>query len=201
MIGARRASGLQSAAAFGVLLAISGCTTVSPGRGPKEHLIANRIVVNEPLDKVWATLVRHVSASFFTVNNIEKESGFLNVSYAGAAQEYVDCGTLKAGDVEYTRAASLTIPAGLGSMDRSIGLSGKANVLVQEVDANQTEVTVNVRYVLDYEGTFRFGNEPPQVTRDSISFSTGETGGSGSLTCVATGALEAAILKPWSAAP
>jgi len=52
----------------------------------------NSMVINNPKDEVWEKMVNNIGASFFVINNLDKDSGFINVSYSGDPCRYVDCG-------------------------------------------------------------------------------------------------------------
>jgi hypothetical protein len=55
--------------------------------------INNELVVSKPQSQVWDILVKELSKSFYVINNIDKESRIINVSFSSnAPSEYVDCG-------------------------------------------------------------------------------------------------------------
>jgi hypothetical protein len=75
---------------------ISGCATKQVAAryvpGP-QTTVQNEVIVREPFSKVWDTLVRELAKSFFVINNIEKESRIINVSFfTQTPQDYADCG-------------------------------------------------------------------------------------------------------------
>src|SRR6266513_940375 len=50
-------------------------------------------LVNEPFDAVWDRLVGRLATGFFVINNIDKASRLINVSYSSDAPgDFVDCG-------------------------------------------------------------------------------------------------------------
>src|ERR1035437_6283960 len=56
----------------------------------KKNKIINKTIINGSKDVVWKKVISNLSQNFFVVNNLDKESGFINVSYSGDPEEYVD---------------------------------------------------------------------------------------------------------------
>jgi hypothetical protein len=74
---------------------------VSPGQSTLNYThaqpvkIKNERLVNKSVDEVWDSLVKELSKSFFVINNIDKESRIVNVSfYTDSPEDFVDCGTV-----------------------------------------------------------------------------------------------------------
>ncbi len=166
-------------ALFSIFLTIlTGC--VSPGKTTANFMESNAYTVkNEQYyemkpEKAWDILVRELSKSFFMINNIDKESRIINVSYSSNEPcKYVDCGSMHI-DVQ----KSSINKAGLSSYDLQIcdsnsfisegsspnnsgipspiicqnsrrpKLEGRMNIYVAP-EGQGTLVTVNSRYVLD----------------------------------------------------
>jgi hypothetical protein len=92
MISRKRYEGLL------LLFALTGCTV--PGASkldyspPKDPDVQNNEVsISEPFDTVWDRLVGRLATGFFVINNIDKASRFINVSFSSDTPEsYVDCG-------------------------------------------------------------------------------------------------------------
>jgi hypothetical protein len=169
----------------------------------------NSISVNKSRSDVWKQIIPSLGNSFFVINNLDKESGFINISYTGNPQKYVDCGVIKSyvsnahGERNYSFPGSIaykeyeTMHNGQYSfMRRKMNLEGRVNIIVQEASANNTLVTVNIKYVLtkDINGTDARGRTHRWL--DTVSFN---TNGSASFpqptTCSATGALEQEVLS------
>src|SRR6266446_73629 len=97
--------------AFYVAL-ITGCATPGTshlGYAPPENSakIRNEVVVSKPFDSVWDSFVRNLAKSFYVINNIDKQSRIINVSFATDTPEtYADCGistrTYSRGDENHT---------------------------------------------------------------------------------------------------
>jgi len=150
---------------------------------------------------------------FFVINNMDKESGFINVSYSGDPELYVDCGSATsyvknaAGERTYSyRAAQKSTDLevmdsqGLFFIHREMSLEGRINVLVQPISNNSTTVTVNSRYILTRTSNVRDVNNRTSTFKSDVTFNTGQTGslensnGRQPTICVPTGGLEKSIL-------
>lgn len=128
-------------------------------------------VVNKPFNQVWDALINYSASTFFGIDNFEKASGLLTLSFgASNAKEYVTGGYWKAdivygvnqlyfeGDyVEYL------------SLYQNGSLSGKMNIVVKQIDENSTQVTVNARYVFSSNVTDANGRN----YNNTWSFNTG----------------------------
>lgn len=166
-------------AIFVVSVFVSGCATqgvnslkYQPGT-PKQ--VQNEITVSKPYSEVWDKLVKELSKSFYVINNIDKESRIINISFSSSSpSDYVDCGrshrTYSKGDkvqvfdygivekAKYVLATDRQPDKNFsyyGVVNRNPSLDGLANVYVapSEIDKNKTTVTVNVRYVAKVDVT------------------------------------------------
>lgn len=77
------------------LLLVSGCATSKIDYiPPLIKPINNQTIVNDSFDHVWDRLVKNITSNFFTINNIDKSSRLINVSFSSnKPQEFVTCGT------------------------------------------------------------------------------------------------------------
>lgn len=132
--------------------------------------IKNEIQINEPYLKVWDALVRDLAKSFYIINNIDKESRIINVSFSSTEPvDFVDCGkstrTYSEGSkeekFEYELAASSIYkfatpqqedPAfnNYVMINREPILEGRSNIYIAPVDSDSTKtsISVNSRYIL-----------------------------------------------------
>jgi hypothetical protein len=204
---------------FGVVgitcLVLSGCTsgrvTIAP---PTAELSTSPpITLARSRQDVWKIIVPKLSQTFFVINTIDQSSGLINVSYSGDPEQFVDCGRVTSyvknarGERTYEFAgakASQQYEVMTGSdlfhIDRTVALEGRANLVLEDIAASTTRVSVNVRYVLSKTVRFRgvMGNET--IDRSSISFSSGgkasfaANSNGEATTCQPTGALERQLL-------
>lgn len=188
---------------------------------PQSASVENSRTVNAPFDETWDRLVRNLSSEFFVINNIEKASRIINVSFsADTAESYVDCGETSrtytspagrkeaynyasAADSNYLYATPDGFPVGV---DRRTSLEGRANIYVapgEASPAHSTDIRVNVRYVMKVDFRFTSYNKYEQplgsAGTDSITVSFDTTkpsdGSSGDMVCRSLGELEERILN------
>ena len=158
-----------------LVVALSGCATqgtnssqYSEGSRTK---VSNEATVDAGYSAVWDALVRDLAKSFYVINNIDKESRIINVSFTSSeAENYVDCGrtqrTFTEGTLvnryDYAVASKSTFKVAARQQEhpafsnyavfvREPILEGRANIYIAPYagDANRTTITVNARYVLN----------------------------------------------------
>lgn len=132
--------------------------------------VKNETVVSKPYSQVWDALVKELSKSFFVINNIDKESRIINLSFSSSSPaNYVDCGkshrTYKEGEnvetFDYEVASSSQYKVATKQQPdpnfsyyqiirREVNLEGRSNIYIAPDDknSNNTNVTVNTRYIL-----------------------------------------------------
>lgn len=175
----------------------------------------NYKVIEKPREAVWNASVPELGKQFFVINNLDKSSGLINISYSGDPEKYIDCGRITSyvknarGERTYDFPAAKAQKSfevmdsnGLFTLDRKMSVEGRVNLVFEEVSQNQTKVTANTHYVVLRQQTVRrAANNFPQPHSESISFN---SGGSSSFTanadgrateCIANGALEREILS------
>ncbi len=154
---------------------LGGCATQGVNSQQHERMsvtkVNNELQVPRAQSEVWDTLVKELSKSFYVINNIDKESRIINVSFSSnSPEEYVDCGithrTYTQGDknetYDYETAASSQFKAATARQPmkqfayyvvvrRETSLDGRSNIYVapSEKDKNSTTITVNTRYVFN----------------------------------------------------
>lgn len=152
---------------------------------------------------------------FFVINNLDKDSGIINISYSGDPEKYIDCGWINSyvknarGERTYNFPASRAFQeyevmdmekgAGLLFVSRKMNLEGRMNIIVEEISETQSRVTANTKYILTKTISVReVLNKLVGTSTDTISFNSGQEGifpGSGGTTCQATGKLEDEVLS------
>jgi hypothetical protein len=55
---------------------------------------ANSVVSNQPFEQVWSHFILSISKNFFEIDTVDKNSGFLSISFQADPERYVDCGTI-----------------------------------------------------------------------------------------------------------
>jgi hypothetical protein len=158
-----------------VLIALSvlaGCATQGVStteiQQPSQPAFSYEKHINYSQSEIWDRLVRNMAKSFFVINNIDKESRIINISYSSdKPQEFVDCGnttrTFTVGDKVETYTYRITdgiatFKVALKSLRshefsshaaivRKTSLDGRANVYVAP-EGSGTLVTVNAKSIV-----------------------------------------------------
>ena len=135
-----------------LIIGLSSCVSVKAVyKPPVQDTSLNKYskIINKTYSEVWDGLINYSASTFFGIENFEKESGLLTLSFgASSPQDYITGGYWKTdivygiqelhfeGDyVEYI------------SLYQNGNLSGKMNIVVKKINDNSTQVIVNARYV------------------------------------------------------
>jgi len=152
-------------------LLLAGCATSTTNyTPPAEPKIVNTKFVNKPFEAVWDSLVKELSGDFFVINNIDKNSRLINISFTSQRpSEFVDCGvtsrtfTNARGDQNYTyktadssNFVSTNNQGHAFSVRRNSRLEGRTNIYVAP-EGSGTNITVNTKYVVG-PANFNLGN-------------------------------------------
>ena len=195
------------------VVALTGCVagkhSYTPPASTGMSASQNWKEVDRPKDEVWKDLIAGLGAEFFVINNLDKSSGFINVSYSGDPQQYVDGGEYDFMVSNLRGKRDYRFPAAkanteyeifqngiLMTLTRQLNLEGRINVIVTEVSRDRTKVQVNTRYILTlsvsgHDATGR----PLRPSSSNITFNTGTSAHSSAGTVFrATGELEHSIL-------
>lgn len=175
------------------LVLLSGCVSgaITRTQATRPERGTNSVIVQGTRDEVWARAIPVLGKTFFIINNIDKQSGLINVSYSGDPERYVDGGMITSYVTGPRGEFRSTFPASRGSwvynaitklsngMDvystvyRTLTLDGRANIILEEAPSKQTKITVNIRYIMTKSGVIRTMTEPPSNFTGTASMSTG----------------------------
>jgi len=162
-----------------VSLLAFGCASIgdasSTYQEPTPENIPNEVVFEMPFEEAWDVLVRELATRFYVINNIDKESRLINVSFSSdTPEQFVTGGQTtrqldRGGEIStwtYDPAASSSyeIEQAWGDFNnlpmtatviRRTSLEGRSNIYVAPAGGS-TRLTVNCRYILTVEvsGTF-----------------------------------------------
>lgn len=154
-------------------MVLTGCATQGVNSfnytAPTFTQIKNEAVVQKPYSQVWDKLVKEISKSFYVINNIDKESRIINISFGtNTPADFVDCGyshrTYTQGekvdtfDYEVAGASQFKIAgnqkphpswASYAIVRREPSLEGRANIYIapDDKDNTNTMTTINARYI------------------------------------------------------
>lgn len=154
-------------------IVMSGCATQGIGIGQytdaQTSKVKNEMIISRPQSQVWDVLVKQLPKSSHVINNIDKVSRTIKVSFSSKSPaEYIDCGRSHrtytrgdrtyvydydtAGSVQYKVAPSRQPdPSSVyyANINREAFLEGRSSISVMPDGKNQnsTVVTVNTRYI------------------------------------------------------
>jgi len=164
---------------LGIFCLICGCSFgnihyYEPADKPN---VKNVIIINKRFDEVWKEIVPSLGKTFFVINNLDKDSGLINVSYTGDPEKYVDCGKIESivknawGKRTYSfpassayqeyEVASETPPYTI-KVVRKMELDGRINIIIESVEPQKTRITVNAKYVIKKDME-EYGNNYHQI--------------------------------------
>lgn len=193
---------------------LAGCAGKVTYTPPENSSYANNEkIINQPFEQVWATAIPALSKDFFVINNLDKDSGLVNISYSGDPQRYLDCGILETEVSNIHGTRNYRFPGSsahqnyevmhegnLFYLERKMGLDGRVNLIFEAIEKNKTKATANIRFVVtkDVRITNAAGGFP-QTFSDVISFgaNSGATfpgQGDTATRCISNGKLEQEIL-------
>jgi hypothetical protein len=100
--------------------------------------------LDKSYDMAWKDLINHLSVSSFAIDNFEKDSGLITLSFGHSnIAQFVDCGMMDG--VNYVD--------WLKSTAQKTSLTGRMNVSLREIDENTSNIRVNARYILSSGST------------------------------------------------
>jgi hypothetical protein len=176
---------------------------------------SNVKVIDRPREAVWTASIPEIGKQYFVINNIDKASGLINVSYSGDPERFIDCGLITSyvknarGERTYTfrgekaqQNYEIMNEQGLFFLDRRMALEGRINLVFEEVSPSSTRVTANTRYVVNRTHHVRSAaNNATNSRTDTINFNSAgrasfPPNARGEATeCAATGQLEKELLE------
>lgn len=173
------------------LIAIAALTALAGCAGKQEYIrpvtagaIENSKIIDRPRSDVWDKAVPQLGKQFFVINNLDKASGLINLSYSGDPEKYIDCGRVISyvknakGERTYNFAGAqaqseyeiMVDGATLVFLSRRMDLDGRVNLIFEEIEGQKTKVTANTRYVIKRDFNVRDVHGNTRSLADSVSF-------------------------------
>ena len=125
---------------------ITGCSTESYVLPQGGEPVQNEITVDAGIDETWNALVSYASGTFFGIDNFEKSSGLMTLSFSSdAPYELVDCGNFNIDGLQKFNgnyAQWIWMRGG--------NLNGRMNIIAQEETPGTTVLRIDTRYVITY---------------------------------------------------
>ena len=106
----------------------------------------NSVITNKNFDETWTSVIDFVNDSFFKIENLEKDSGLITLSFGSKeAENFIDCGyfeytlfftgeEFKGSYIDYVKSGLLAV------------LEAKMNINIQKIDNESTKINVNTNY-------------------------------------------------------
>ena len=106
----------------------------------------NFVISNKNFDETWTSIIDFVNDSFFKIENLEKDSGLLTLSFGSKEPEnFIDCGDFeytlfftgeefKGSYIDYVKSGLLAV------------LEAKMNINIQKIDNESTKISINTNY-------------------------------------------------------
>lgn len=196
---------------IGVSFLLTGCVSSDFSYQPPavNKPVQNTKQLSMSADKAWAKVIPELGKSFFVINNIDKESGFINLSYSGDPKKYVDCGAISSYVDNLAGKRTYNFPAAspnqvyetfenghLFKINRTMNLDGRINLVLQDLGNDKSLVTVNTKYIVTLGGGWQSASGHTGVTNVSMNFNT--NGGSSfpsGTQCRSIGTMESEVLS------
>ena len=130
----------------------------------------NSTISNKNFDETWNSILDYVNDSFFKIENLEKDSGLLTLSFgAKEAEKFIDCGDFeytlfftgeefKGTYIDYTKSGLLAV------------LEAKMNINIEKIDNESSKISINTNYT--YSTQHALGYYDPKLNQ-SYSFESG----------------------------
>lgn len=189
---------------------LSACSSLKYTLPDPVAKLENTKTINRSKEEVWDDLIPKLGKRFFVINNLDKDSGLINVSYSGNPGTYIDCGKMLIKNPDNKFQDSINVSVASESQDYASGgaifnvrmqLEGRVNLILQSLEQQKTLVSANTRYIvtktLTYRPSFMTLPNPPGPLK--ISFNTGQrstfSDPVNGVTCQSTGKLESDLLE------
>ena len=130
----------------------------------------NSVITNKNFDETWTSVIDFVNDSFFKIENFDKDSGLLTLSFGSKeAENFIDCGDFeytlfftgeefKGSYIDYAKSGLLAV------------LEAKMNINIQKIDNESTKVSINTNY--KYSTQHALGYYDPELNQ-TYSFVSG----------------------------
>ncbi|VVE82660.1 hypothetical protein PSP31120_03709 [Pandoraea sputorum] len=189
---------------------MAGCaSSTATYDAPVAQRVESTSTVDAKFDATWDRLVKNLASDFFVINNIDKNSRLLNISFsADKPSEYIDCGvshrTFKnvrgESTYAYQTADSSTYTATNSSnvaynVRRQTRVDGRVNVYVAP-EGDKTSVSVNAKYVLTIDmAAAPLGGGLRDAAKMTADLSTKQPYMGADFSCVSRGVIERRIIE------
>ena len=128
------------------------------------------VITDKNFEETWTTVIDFVNDSFFKIENLDKESGLLALSFGSKeAENFIDCGyfeytlfftgeEFKGSYIDYVKSGLLAV------------LEARMNINIQKIDNKSTKISINTNYT--YSTQHALGYYDPKLNQ-TYSFVSG----------------------------
>lgn len=144
-----------------LVVLITGCSTARYTAPSAPQKPSFTTVINEGYDQTWEAVIDHVSSTFFAIENFEKESGLITVTFGSDdPDEFINCGNHFVKITRNYRTQTFDGPYETFVVGMNGSFSGRMNISAREISKEKTEVRVNAKYILQdaYGHTWNFNS-------------------------------------------
>ena len=130
----------------------------------------NSVITNKNFDETWTSVIDFVSNSFFIIEDLDKDSGLLTLSFGSKeAENFIDCGDFeytlfftgeefKGSYIDYAKSGLMAV------------LEAEMNINIQKIDSESTKISINTNYT--YLTQHALGYYDPKLNQ-TYSFKSG----------------------------
>ena len=106
----------------------------------------NSVITKKNFDETWNSVIDFVNDSLFKIENLEKDSGMLTLSFGSKeAEKFIDCGDFeytlfftgeefKGSYIDYAKSGLLAV------------LEARMDINIQKIDDESTKISINTNY-------------------------------------------------------
>ena len=106
----------------------------------------NSVITNKNFDDTWTSVIDFVSGSFFNIENFEKDSGLLTLSFGSRdAENFIDCGDFELNTFTGQEFRGSYID--FATRRLKAVLVAKMNINIRKIDNESTKIRINTNYM------------------------------------------------------
>ena len=175
-------------------ICLIGCATGNFTYLPSNQtaFVKNSIEIDVSKDSTWNKVIAGLSFSPFVIKYTDKQSGFINVSYVGDPEPYIEGGELCCTFVHMNVNEVSRFPASRASAQykivsdhvynyqRDVDLEARINISLSELSSSRTRLTVDAKYILSlktthdgvdpYQEIIPFNTDQSTLSKDSDEY-------------------------------
>ncbi len=123
----------------------------------------NSVITNKDFNETWTSVIDFVNDSFFKIENVDKDSGLLTLSFgSNEAENFIDCGDFeytlfftgeefKGSYIDYAKSGLLAV------------LEAKMHINIRKIDNESTKISLNTNYT--YSTQHALGYYDPKLNQ------------------------------------